>query len=208
VKTPLYSVQFIDSQHGWAVGETGVILVTDDGGQYWQPQHSGVKTTLSAVQFIDAQHGWAAGDEGIILVTDDGGQSWRSQHSGVIALLVAVHFIDARHGWAVGGNVILATDDGGATWQNRSPDPKLFTEGLPKLAVYPSPLALLVLLLTSLSLLLHTYRYYAEPRSLQGGISDAPVNHAKEDCLGRLELVKTLADLIRNRDTVPPLGKR
>jgi len=98
------------------------------------------------------------------------------------------------------------TDNGGATWQNRSPAPQIFTEGRPKLAVFPCPLALLLLLLTGFSLFLHTYRYYAEPRRLQGGISDAPVSLAQEDCLGRLELVKTLADLIRNCDTVPPLA--
>ncbi|MDA7977751.1 MAG: YCF48-related protein [Pirellulales bacterium] len=38
---PLHSVQFIDPQRGWAVGDLGVILSTVDGGQSWQTQHSG-----------------------------------------------------------------------------------------------------------------------------------------------------------------------
>jgi len=202
----LNDVTFIDSRHGRAVGDDG-ILATDNGGQSWRSQQSGVTTGLMAIRFTDPQHGWAVGWNGIILATDNGGQSWRPQQSGMRTWLRAVEFTDPQHGWAVGDRgVILATDNGGTTWKNLSPDPKIFAEGRPKLAVFPSPLALLLLLLTGFSLLLHTYRYYAEPRSLQGGISDAPVNHAQEDCLGRLELIKTLADLIRNRDTVPPLA--
>lgn len=206
VKAGLNAVQFTDPQHGWAVGKGG-LMATDNGGQSWRVQQSGMNTRLNAVHFTDLQHGWAVGSEGIILATDNGGQSWREQHSGVKTFLTAVQFIDRQHGWVVRlDGLIMATDNGGKTWQNRSPDPKVFAEGRPKLAVFPSPLVLLLLLLTGFSLLLYTYRYYAEPRRLQGGISDAPVSQAQEDCLGRLELVKTLANLIRNRDTVPPLA--
>jgi photosystem II stability/assembly factor-like uncharacterized protein len=38
---PLNGVYFVDSKHGWAVGEFGSILHTDDGGQSWQVQHRG-----------------------------------------------------------------------------------------------------------------------------------------------------------------------
>ncbi|MCX7095224.1 MAG: YCF48-related protein [Methylobacter sp.] len=206
VETRLVAVQFIDQQHGWVAGWNG-ILVTDNGGQSWRQQQSGVEARLVAVHFTDLQHGRAVGQDGIILATDNAGQSWHQQQSGVTTFLSAVQFVDSQHGWAAGENgVILVTDNGGVTWQNRAPNPKVFAEGRAKLAVFPSPLALLLLLLTGFSLFLHTYRYYAEPRRLQGGISDAPVTQAKEDCLGRLELVKTLANLIRNRDTVPPLA--
>ena len=43
----LCDVAFVDPQHGWAVGDHGVILHTDDGGQHWSPQASGVTCTLS-----------------------------------------------------------------------------------------------------------------------------------------------------------------
>ena len=42
----LCDVWFVDPQHGWAVGDQGVILHTDDGGQHWSPQVSGVTCTL------------------------------------------------------------------------------------------------------------------------------------------------------------------
>ena len=59
--TRLGDVWFVDPQHGWAVGDFGVILCTDDGGQHWSPQVSGVTCTLSSVCFVDACSGWAAG---------------------------------------------------------------------------------------------------------------------------------------------------
>lgn len=39
--TPLRDVEFVDDQHGWAVGELGLILHTQDGGQTWTAQRGG-----------------------------------------------------------------------------------------------------------------------------------------------------------------------
>ena len=78
----LCDVCFVDPQHGWAVGDHGVILHTDDGGQHWSPQASGVTCTLTSVCFVDARNGWAAGgmaypylhdSSGVVLSTRDGG---------------------------------------------------------------------------------------------------------------------------------------
>ncbi len=38
---PLRAMTFVDDQHGWAVGELGLILATADGGRSWQRQRSG-----------------------------------------------------------------------------------------------------------------------------------------------------------------------
>jgi photosystem II stability/assembly factor-like uncharacterized protein len=38
---PIRGLSFVDDQHGWAVGDLGVILVTADGGQSWQKQRAG-----------------------------------------------------------------------------------------------------------------------------------------------------------------------
>ncbi len=157
--------------------------------------------------FTDAQHGWAVGGGGVILTTSNGGNNWQAQTSPVKTSLYSVHFTDAQHGWAVGNDgVILTTSNGGTNWKSIPLAPTLFGESRPKLATLPGPFALLVLLLSTGLLSRRIYIYYAEPRSLHGGFSDAPINNSKHDCLGRLELVKTLADLIRNRDTVPPLA--
>ena len=38
---PIRAMAFSDDQHGWAVGELGTILATDDGGRTWRRQRSG-----------------------------------------------------------------------------------------------------------------------------------------------------------------------
>jgi photosystem II stability/assembly factor-like uncharacterized protein len=48
---PLNAVYFVDERHGWAVGELGAILGTEDGGKTWQPQHhGGLRAALLFVQ--------------------------------------------------------------------------------------------------------------------------------------------------------------
>ena len=42
---------FVDSSHGWAVGQTGEIVATQDGGQTWVPQRAGLKQ-LGVLQIV------------------------------------------------------------------------------------------------------------------------------------------------------------
>ncbi len=104
-----------------AVGEHGVVLLSDDGGKsYRQARSVPVDITLTSVSFLDGRQGWAAGHAGTILRTQDGGESWQLQRSDLQndRPLFAVHFFDERHGVAVGlWSLVLATQDGGATWQ-------------------------------------------------------------------------------------------
>lgn len=39
--TPIRALHFLDEEHGWAVGDLGVILATFDGGRTWRTQRSG-----------------------------------------------------------------------------------------------------------------------------------------------------------------------
>ncbi|VWB85584.1 glycosyl hydrolase BNR repeat-containing glycosyl hydrolase [Burkholderia pseudomultivorans] len=103
-----------------AVGEHGVVLLSDDDGATWrQAGKVPVSATLSAVTFVDAQHGWAVGQWGVILATDDGGETWRKQRIDISVdqPLFSVLFTNARDGIAVGlWSLVLATHDGGQTW--------------------------------------------------------------------------------------------
>lgn len=65
-----------------AVGERGVVLLSDDNGQHWRQSESPVSTTLTSVYFIDANSGWAAGHSGVVLHSSDGGESWKVQLDG------------------------------------------------------------------------------------------------------------------------------
>ncbi|MBU2064982.1 MAG: BNR domain-containing protein [Gammaproteobacteria bacterium] len=68
-----------------AVGERGLVLLSDDHGQSWRQARVPVSVSLTAVQFADARHGWAVGHAGVILATRDAGETWQVQLSGVQA---------------------------------------------------------------------------------------------------------------------------
>ncbi len=81
----LYDVQFIDPDLGWAVGSSGVILHTRDGGESWSLQPSLVPYTLQDVCFVNSESGYVVGgwyepdtglSRGLILRTSNGGKSW------------------------------------------------------------------------------------------------------------------------------------
>lgn len=112
----LWGVCFTDGNTGTAVGESGTILRTTNGGDSWIAQSSGTPRFLYSVSFIDANTGTAVGYSGIIIRTTNGGQNWITQsNSG--ADLFGVHFTDTNTGTAVGRfGTILRTTDGGVNW--------------------------------------------------------------------------------------------
>jgi photosystem II stability/assembly factor-like uncharacterized protein len=60
-----------------AVGERGLVIVSDDQAQHWKQVGVPVSTTLTAVRFADKDHGYVLGHGGTVLGTSDGGQSWK-----------------------------------------------------------------------------------------------------------------------------------
>jgi photosystem II stability/assembly factor-like uncharacterized protein len=72
---PLVGVSFTDANTGTAVGDSGTILRTTDGGTTWTTQRSDPNQILFGVSFTDANTGtvvgWDVGDSGIILRTTD-----------------------------------------------------------------------------------------------------------------------------------------
>ncbi|MES2944499.1 MAG: YCF48-related protein, partial [Pseudomonadota bacterium] len=65
-----------------AVGERGIIVVSEDGGQHWRQVPVPVSVTLTAVRFADARKGMAVGHGGTVLSTTDGGASWQRRLEG------------------------------------------------------------------------------------------------------------------------------
>jgi photosystem II stability/assembly factor-like uncharacterized protein len=82
VKDTLNQVFFLsDGLHGWAVGQSGWVLQSSDGGVHWThvpapriaaivPQSEGPYEELEAVRFIDASHGWVVGLHGLWFTND------------------------------------------------------------------------------------------------------------------------------------------
>lgn len=100
-----------------AVGLSGVIVTTNDGGTTWTTQTTGITTNMWGVSFVSPTRGWAAGNSGKILTTSDGGTTWTTQTSATASNLYAVYFVDANYGWAVGNQgKVEATTNGGSTW--------------------------------------------------------------------------------------------
>jgi photosystem II stability/assembly factor-like uncharacterized protein len=61
------------------VGESGLILRSEDGGKTWQRSvlpAPNTDTFLGAVRFVDDHRGWAAGHKGRVFFTNDGGSTW------------------------------------------------------------------------------------------------------------------------------------
>jgi len=107
-----------------AVGDHGVVLLSDDQGKQWRQARSvPLSTPLTGVSFVDAEHGWAVGQWGAILATVDGGESWQIQRLSTEEdrPLFAVHFFNPRQGVAVGlWSLVLTTEDGGQTWDEQT----------------------------------------------------------------------------------------
>jgi photosystem II stability/assembly factor-like uncharacterized protein/TolA-binding protein len=67
---PLHGLFFLDARRGWAVGELGTILRTEDGGKTWQAGHRGGRR--AAVLFVHARPAALSLDTVAQLGVDDG----------------------------------------------------------------------------------------------------------------------------------------
>lgn len=65
-----------------AVGERGLVLLSDDGARTWRQAIVPVSVTLTAVRFADAKRGFVVGHGGVVMATADGGDSWTLRLDG------------------------------------------------------------------------------------------------------------------------------
>jgi photosystem II stability/assembly factor-like uncharacterized protein len=68
-----------------AVGQHGVIIISEDSGRSWTQASVPVDVTLNCIAFANSLVGWAAGHFGVILKTTDGGLTWQTQLDGIQA---------------------------------------------------------------------------------------------------------------------------
>ncbi|MFX1764182.1 YCF48-related protein [Paraburkholderia sp. A1RI-2L] len=126
VSATLSAVTFADAQHGWAVGQWGVILATTDGGETWQKQRMDISVDqpLFSVLFTSEKDGIAVGLWSLMLATHNGGKTWTkvtvSKPPGstradrnlyhIFADQKGALYIDSEQG------MVLKSADGGANW--------------------------------------------------------------------------------------------
>lgn len=72
----LRDVYILDTSRAWAVGESGAIYATTDGGLNWSSQNSQVTTTLNGVFAQDDSTVYAVGNNGLGLYSTNGGTTW------------------------------------------------------------------------------------------------------------------------------------
>lgn len=80
----LNAVYFIDANTGYAVGDAGIILKTDDAGASWTTKISGTNNHLQSVYFANVNIGYVVGYNGTILKTIDSGNNWTSLNCGTV----------------------------------------------------------------------------------------------------------------------------
>jgi len=117
----IWKCSFANDSTGFAVGETGTILFTDDGGSTWSVQYEGITDHLRGVWAENSSAAWAVGDNGDIFQTTNAGDSWVQQTSTSTFDLNGVAFADEQSGWVCGdGKTILHTINGGRIWKGQS----------------------------------------------------------------------------------------
>jgi len=114
-------VDFVDSVHGWAVGDKDFAVTTNTGWKSWIARSYGISGyTGGGVSFIDPLHGWVGGGvqgtDTSVLATTDGGNSWTPCPSIPFGA-GRIDFVDSLNGWSQGGGKgIFHSTDGGKTW--------------------------------------------------------------------------------------------
>ena len=130
----LNTIFFVDRKRGWAAGDGGTIVRTEDEGRTWSRQSVGTSEAVNDIYFLDKEDGYlVAGNR--IYVSADAGATWResanfpaSNFGGAEPELYSVRFTSKKRGWIVGSlsrgenvidSLVLSTDNGGASWQRQ-----------------------------------------------------------------------------------------
>lgn len=102
----LYDIEFVDSLHGFIVGEDGFVAHTQDGGNTWTHRSWGIQT-LRDISMVSAQVAFIAGDNQTILRTTNGGGYFQrmqlpSEMQDGDEDFQAIYALSADDAWAMG----------------------------------------------------------------------------------------------------------
>jgi photosystem II stability/assembly factor-like uncharacterized protein len=117
---PFFDLDFIDAQHGFAVGAYNLAFATIDGGRHWTPMLSRLPNPKSlhlyGVRAVGG-HVYIAGEQGLLMASDDGGERFAALPSGYKGSYFGL--LAARSGaliaYGLRGNAWRSADQG-ASW--------------------------------------------------------------------------------------------
>lgn len=122
-----FRVNFIDKDHGLAVGAGGAVAITDDGGKKWRwVSREGEKADIPPLHLYNvaapSNDGKLVlvGTNGTIITSENGGTDWKPAKApgGVFTWINGLAFGEGGKGVLVGGKgLILLTDDAGLSWR-------------------------------------------------------------------------------------------
>lgn len=107
----LTDIAFVDGEHGYAVGEFGLIIYTEDGGNTFKRQSSCTDRTLYSVSVISPTRLLAVGSDGAAVETKDSGTTWNVVPTNTNEHLFGV-FADGQRAAVVGAVGTLLVRDG------------------------------------------------------------------------------------------------
>ena len=137
-------VEFIDQNHGWAVGGDGCLARTTDGGGYWEQVNTDWWTAeYYGVSFVNQWDGWICAGwpdsvtqgQGYICSSNDGGIIWDTldgYHAAGYEDFFDIHFFNVNEGIVVGGYdstyapIVWKTTNGGDNWNPISVPPNAY----------------------------------------------------------------------------------
>ena len=92
---PYFSdIVFLDSSHGWLVGEETPIAYTLNGGWDWYAQDTPIDSRVLSIFMFNQTDGWAVGGNGVIMKTTNGNtigtRLWKGMTDQVILSIVGL----------------------------------------------------------------------------------------------------------------------
>jgi len=127
----LNTVFFLDTKRGWAGGDNGFLIRTEDGGVIWVTQKVNTSEAINDIYFRDKERGFLIAGNAIFM-TEDNGIRWTEarrfkpvEFDGAAVELYCIRFPSKKKGWVVGSiskrdrvidSILVYTDNGGETW--------------------------------------------------------------------------------------------